>query len=152
MTANLTEDRRKIRIVYNDESICMIKPVAWIKLDDVADLQKELLSQYIESKGAIGAFFRKKNRKAWSLIKQLIKLLPTVDDIPLDVEKIHDFEDLKHIFITTTDATTEVTGWTTPESGSLSPSYISVIHGLDFFEILGEMIEERHKAVSEMNA
>lgn len=97
MTVELVENNTRIKITYLDKRIVFIKPVPWVKLDDLSLYLKELLHEFFESKGHAGTLLSKQN-KAITIIEQIVEMLPVIGDNKLDLNQIEEVEDIIKIF------------------------------------------------------
>lgn len=97
MAVELVENNTRIKVTYLDKRIVFIKPVPWIRLDDLTLYLKELLMEFFEAKGHAATLLSKKG-KTLPIINQIVEMLPIVGDEKLDLEQIEEIEDIIKIF------------------------------------------------------
>lgn len=139
MSVELVENNTKIKVTYLDKRIVFVKPVAWIKLDDLTLYLKELLREFFECNGHAATLLSKKG-KTLPILEQVVDLLPVVGDSKLNLEQIETIEDIVKIFfvgdykILPKENTINIDAET--------PSYLSTINSIFFRSILIETYQE----------
>ncbi len=143
MSVELTENSKKIKVIYEStQELKIIKPVTWKQLDDLTEYQKIILEEFLVSNGALGTLLRPSNKRFWSSVEKICEMLRTENDVKLNIDLIEDTLDIQKLFITANEEVDLVEGYTIPIDNRYKPSYISVIHGLDFYQILRESIQK----------
>lgn len=138
MTVELLENNKHLKITYSDSNCIIYKPVSWKYIDDILVLQKQIFENFLEEDGLMSVF-RGSNRKLWTHIQTLAKLIPSMEqtNIGINLDLIEDIDDLVKIFINSEP--------TYANDGSLKqlqyPSYISIMNGLNFRPIQEEVIQ-----------
>lgn len=139
MTVELVENNTRIKVTYLDKRVVFIKPVPWIKLDDLTLYLKELLTEFFEAKGHAATLLSKKN-KAITIIEQIIDMMPVIGDNKLDLDQIEELEDIIKIFFIGNFKI--VPNENTIELDPDSSSYICTINSIFFRLILSETYQE----------
>lgn len=130
----LISNERKISLDLGDRTI-LIAPCVWKHLDDLSSAQEVILQNVLANKGAMGEILRPSNTEFWSMVDLILTLIRS--SLPIKAEDIEDEGILLQLFITSSSNFNEY-GWL---DGSLEPSFISIIHGLDFFSIMRKLLK-----------
>lgn len=133
------------KVEYCDGTEAIVKPSSWKDLEDIEILQKELIKQLVDKDGAIGSLLKGSNKKFWGTCEKLASLLNVVGEPEkgIDLNKIEDVDQIVRIFITTSQKRHPETGGIYTEAGEpLERSEVCRINGLDFLDLLNEIIEE----------
>lgn len=139
MAVELVENNTRIKVTYLDKRVVFIKPVPWIRLDDLTLYLKELLSEFFQSNGH-AATLLSKNGTALPIIQQVITLLPVVGDNKLDLEQIEEIEDIIKIFFV--GEYKILPKENTVNIDTDNPSYLSTINSIFFRSLLIESYQE----------
>lgn len=139
MSVELVENNTRIKVTYLDKRIVFIKPVPWIRLDDLSLYLKELLREFFESNGH-AATLLSKSGTALPIIEQIITLLPVIGDSKLDLEQIEEIEDIIKIFFV--GEYKILPKENTVNIDAESPSYLSTINSIFFRSMLIQSYQE----------
>lgn len=148
MTVELLENNKHLKITYSDNNSIIYKPVSWKHIDDVLVLQKQIFENFLEEDGLMSVF-RSSNRKLWSHIETLAKLIPSIESscVGIKLDLLEDIEDIIKIFINS-QPTYDI-------DGSIFqlqyPSYISIMNGLNFRPIQKEVIDHYRERKIQQN-
>lgn len=143
MPTELDKTLATFKVVYEDGTSDIIKPVSWKKLEDVEILCLEILKSAYKVNFCIADIFKPKNTEFWDNAKKLASLLPVVgkEDPGFDPTRIESIEALASIFISTSKFRNPATGSLTwgQNNESIFPSEICRIHNLNFLNLLLEV-------------
>ena len=135
MGVALTDDKRKILITYDTGETKILSPVSWRELSTIIEYQKILLEAFVEKKFFLGETLV--DPVVIKAIDKLCELLPTENNVTLSTQDLA-FEDILHVFFTTNNEYDDDPAFASCRvkvDGTLCPSYLSIIHGLNFFQM-----------------
>lgn len=143
MSIELSENSKRIKVTYEStQEMKIIRPVTWKQLDNLIEYQKVILEEFLIARGALGTLLRPSNKRFWSSVEKICEMLETENKEKLNIDLIEDSLEIQKLFITANEEVDLVEGWTIPSENRYKPSFVSVIHGLDFYQILSETIQK----------
>lgn len=137
MAVELVDNNNKIKVTYNDGSIVFIKPVPFSKLEIITSYLEVILEEAFKANMFVSSFLYK-NSPIINAIKSIIKVLPVLSDNSdekLDIDKLESLDDLISLFVTGEVNKNSLSGQldVSKEYNTYLPSFIGVIHGINFF-------------------
>lgn len=138
------EDNNKVIHLVSEDTTDVIEPVSLKHFNSISSSQKLLLERLFELSGQVQKLLQ--DKKSLSLIEKINKLLKDKNGIEINIEEF-DIDDFIKMYFTSNDNRDEHGYIEIFDNGkiNLKPSYIGVIHGIDFFTILKEIVEKMQK-------
>lgn len=144
----LISNNRKVKLEKENGDILYISACKWSDLDILNTYIPELLKLLLKSNGFVGELLKPSNKEFWSIIKGICEILAVQKGETITVEDFlwsDNYPDVITKMFLTANSEISVQG---DLSGKISPSYLTVINGIDFFTMSKTvMTEESNKAV-----
>lgn len=130
------ETPRTVEVQYTDGETILVKAVSWMETDDLWDLLKVLMTDFVARQLYIGEFLRPSNKTVISTLRKVCKMIPVVGGGEVELDRL-DAETIVDLFVVDLKNTqvNDIGQIVTPEGETYLPGAIARLHQFDFFAL-----------------